>query len=196
MTLRTSTPSALRGVLVLAHRDEPGAEAPLLDRPHDHERDRDQRKHDPIERRAALELERLRPQVELDQVPTPAPVIGATLARMRSTSAKASVTRAKYEPLKPERKRQRADHRADERAGGDAEHEAGPGVDAVARLQDGGDIGAGTEEGRMAEGVLPAIAAEHVPALAHERDQQRDDQEVEHDVRGTTSGTAAAARRR
>src|SRR5262245_10788915 len=36
-------------------------------------------------------------------MPTPAPVIGATLARMRSTSAKARVTSAKYEPFRPER---------------------------------------------------------------------------------------------
>jgi hypothetical protein len=39
----------------------------------------------------------------LIRVPTPAPVIGATLAMMRNTSAKASVTSAKYEPLRPER---------------------------------------------------------------------------------------------
>jgi hypothetical protein len=38
------------------------------------------------------------------KMPTPAPVMGATLARMRSTSANASVTRAKYEPFSPERK--------------------------------------------------------------------------------------------
>jgi hypothetical protein len=36
--------------------------------------------------------------------PTPAPVTGATLAVMRSTSAKASVTSAKYDPLSPARK--------------------------------------------------------------------------------------------
>ncbi len=36
-------------------------------------------------------------------MPTPAPVMGATLAIMRSTSAKASVTSAKYEPFSPER---------------------------------------------------------------------------------------------
>ena len=36
-------------------------------------------------------------------MPTPAPVIGATLATMRSTSAKASVTSAKYELRSPAR---------------------------------------------------------------------------------------------
>ena len=116
-------------------------------------------------------------------MPTPAPVIGATLAMMRSTSAKASVTSAKYEPRRPERKRQRADDGADQRAGRDADREARPGVDAVAHLQDRRHIGAGAEEGRVAERILPAIAAEHVPALPDQRDQQRDDQEVEHDVR-------------
>ena len=37
----------------------------------------------------------------------------------------------------------------------------------------------------MAEGILPAIAAEHVPALPDQRDQQRDDEEIEHDIGGS-----------
>ena len=53
-------------------------------------------------------------------MPTPAPVIGATLATMRSTSAKASVTSAKYEPRRPARKLSAADDAADHRAAGDA----------------------------------------------------------------------------
>ena len=48
-----------------------------------------------------------------------------------------------------------------------------PGVDAVAHLQDRGGVGAGAEERRVAERILPAIAAEQVPALADQRDQQR-----------------------
>ena len=62
-----STPSALGGVLILAHGDEIGAEAAVLDQAHQDQRDSDQRENDPVERRAALELEGLRPQVELDQ---------------------------------------------------------------------------------------------------------------------------------
>ena len=57
-----------------------------------------------------------------------------------------------------------------------------PGVDAVAHLQDRGDIGAGAEERGVAERILPAVAAEHVPALPDQRDQQRHHQEVQHDV--------------
>src|SRR6476661_2712856 len=55
------------GLLVFAHGDEPGAESALLDQPHNEERGGKQRKDDPVERRATLELERLRPQVEGDQ---------------------------------------------------------------------------------------------------------------------------------
>ena len=55
------------GVLVLAHRDQPGAEARALEQLRDHQRDGDQREDDQIEDRAALELERLRAQIELDQ---------------------------------------------------------------------------------------------------------------------------------
>src|SRR5438128_447489 len=51
------------------------------------------------------------------------------------------------------------------------------------QLQDAGGVGGGAEEGRMAERVLPAVAAEHVPALPDQRDQERDDQEIQHDVR-------------
>src|SRR6185437_10278934 len=50
---------------------------------------------------------------------------------------------------------------------------------AVAHLQDGGDIGAGAEEGGVTERVLPAITAEDVPALTGQRDHQRDDKEIE-----------------
>ena len=57
----------LGGILVLAHRHEIGAEAAVLDQAHEDERRADQRKDDPVERRAALELERFRAQVELDQ---------------------------------------------------------------------------------------------------------------------------------
>ena len=67
LTCTTSTPSALAASSFSRTRDEPGAEPSLLDHAHDDERDRDQREDDPIERRAALELERFRPQVERDQ---------------------------------------------------------------------------------------------------------------------------------
>ncbi len=57
----------LGGVLVLAHRDQIGAEAAVLDHADEDDRQADEAENDPVERRAALELERLRPQVELDQ---------------------------------------------------------------------------------------------------------------------------------
>ena len=70
---------------------------------------------------------------------------------------------------------------------------AEPGIEAVAHLQDGGDIGAGAEERGMAERILPAVAAEDVPALAGQRDQQRHHQEVEH--RRSSGTTQRHARR-
>ena len=60
---------------------------------------------------------------------------------------------------------------------------ADPGIDAVAHLQDGGDVGAGAEEGGVAEGILPAIAAQDVPALPGQRDQQRHDEKIQRHVR-------------
>src|ERR1700733_3356208 len=88
-------------------------------------------------------------------MPTPAPVIGATLARSRNTSAKGSVTGEK----------------------------ADPGVDAIAHLENGGDVSAGAEEGGVPEGILAAITADDVPALPGKGDHQRHYQEIEDDVR-------------
>src|SRR5262249_10300892 len=68
--------------------------------------------------------------------------------------------------------------------GGDREGKCNRGVDAVAHLQEGGDVRAGAKEGGTAEGILPAIAAEHVPALPHQCDQQCHDEKIEHDVGG------------
>jgi hypothetical protein len=68
-------------------------------------------------------------------------------------------------------------------AGGNAGEKAEPGVHPVMHLQDGGRIGASAEESRMSEGILTAIAAENVPTLTGERNHQRDNEEIEHDVR-------------
>ena len=54
-------------ILVLAHRDQPHAETRALDQLRYHERYADQRQDDPIERGAALKLERPNAQIELDQ---------------------------------------------------------------------------------------------------------------------------------
>ena len=55
-------------VFVLAHSDQPGAEARALEASRDRKRRHaDKRQDDQIERRSALELERLRARVELDQ---------------------------------------------------------------------------------------------------------------------------------
>src|SRR6185312_14477209 len=82
----------------------------------------------------------------------------------------------------PGAERERADDRADQRAGGDPGGKSRPGIDAVAHLQDRGDIGAGAEKRGMAKRILPAISAKDVPALPRQRRQKRDDEEVERRV--------------
>ena len=83
--------------------------------------------------------------------PTPAPVIGATLAMMRSTSANARVTRREVRAAQAGTKGERTEHGAKRGTGRNAGRKANPRVDAVAHLQDRGDIGAGAEEGGVAE---------------------------------------------
>src|SRR5579885_2420490 len=170
------------GILVLAHRDQPGAEPRMLKLLRNHQRSRDQRENDKVESCTALELERLRAQVELDQNAD----TGAgdrhhacddaqNLGEGQRHQRKIGGAQARTESKSP-------DDRADHAAGGNAGGAAKPGVDAVAHLQNGGDVGAGAEERRMAERVLPAVAADDVPALPGKRDHQRHHEEIEHDV--------------
>ena len=100
-TRTVSTPSGSRGVLVLAHRHQPGAEAAARSACTISSETATQREHDPVEGARLWNWNASGRRSSLISVPTPAPVIGATLAMMRSTSAKASVTSAKYEPRSP-----------------------------------------------------------------------------------------------
>ena len=162
------------GVFVLAHRDQPGAEAGPLEQLRDHQRDRDQREDDPIEHSAAFELERSCVQVELDQGADAGPGdrrdAGDDAQHLgegerHERKIRAAQLSAEHEP---------ADERADRGGGGNAGGKTDPGIDAVAHLQHASDISAGAEEGRVPERVLSTIAAEDVPALPGERDQQCD----------------------
>src|SRR5262249_3862957 len=67
--------------------------------------------------------------------------------------------------------------------GRSARRKTKPGIDAVPHLQDRGDVGARAEEGGMAERILPAVAAENVPALPHQREHERSHEEIKRDVR-------------
>jgi hypothetical protein len=176
------TPERLCGIFVLAQGDEIRAEAAVLDHPGEDQRQPDQCKDDPIERRAALELERLRTQVELDERADAGAGDGGYAGNDPQHFREGERHQRKIGPFQPRSKAQRADHGPDQGACGNTHEEAEPRVDAVVYLQDGGRIGAGAEEGGVTERILPAISAEQVPALAHERDQKRDHQEVEHDV--------------
>src|SRR5215472_14297568 len=149
-------------VLVFAHGDEPGAEPAPFDQPHDDERDGKERHDDPIERRAALELKRLRPQVERDQDADAGTGDGCDTGENAQHLGKRKRDEGEIRALQSGTEGERADGGADQRTAGDPERERNPGVDAVAHLQDGGDMRAGAEEGRMAEGILAAITAEHV----------------------------------
>ena len=57
----------------------------------------------------------------------------------------------KIRALQPGTEAQRADASAHQSAGGNADDEAQPGVDAVSHLQNGGRIGAGAEERGVTE---------------------------------------------
>src|SRR2546430_15705004 len=156
-------------VLIFTHSDKPGAEPALLDQAHDDERNGKERKHDPIERRAALELERLRPQIERNQDADAGTGDGCDAGENAQHLGKRQRDEGEIRALQSGTEGERADCGADQRAAGDPERERGPGVDAVAHWQDGSDIRAGHEEGRMTEGILPAIATEHVPRSEERR---------------------------
>src|SRR5215211_2812518 len=173
-----------RGLLVLTHRDEPGTEPAVLDQTHDDQRHGDQCQGDPIKRRAALELERLRPQVEREQEADAGTGDGSNTRANPQHLGKCESDEGEIRTLQPGTKGEHADDGANHGAAGDPECESEPSIDAVARLQDRRDIGASAEEGGMTEGILPAIAAEHVPALSDQRDQQRDSEEIKDNIGG------------
>ena len=86
-------------------------------------------------------------------------------------------------PAQAVAERERADEGADQRARRHRERAAGPGIEAEAHLQHGADVGAGAEEHRMPEGHLAAVAAEDVPALPEQREEQRGGPEAEPEAR-------------
>ena len=79
---------------------------------------------------------------------------------------------------------QEADDPADECPERDRDRHRRPGIHTVAGLEDRRGIGAGAEECRMAEGGLPGDAAEQVPALRRQRDDQYENDEVQHRIGG------------
>src|SRR5271165_6828685 len=173
-----------RRVLVFAHGDQPNPEPGALYHVHDHERGGEERKHDPIERRAALELERFGSHVELDQQPDASAGDGCNARDNAQDLREGQGDEGKIRAFQPGAETQRADDRAQQRRGCRSQTEGCPGIDAIAYLQDRSDIGAGSEKRGVTEGILAAIAAEHVPALPDECHQQRPNQEIEHDIGG------------
>src|SRR5579885_438916 len=169
-------------VLVLAHRNQPGAEPRALDHLGHQQRKRDQCEHNPIKRRAALKLKRLCAHIELDQRAD----TGAGDRRDAGNNAQHLRESERHEreirAAQAGTEGQRSDDSAGQRTGGDADDEARPSIDAVAHLQDGGDIGTRAEKRGVAERILPAIAAKNVPALPGKCDHQCDDEKVKHYV--------------
>src|SRR5262249_15620314 len=103
---------------------------------------------------------------------------------MRSTSAKASVTSAKYEPRRPERNASAPMTAPTAAPAKIPNAKAGQAFTREAPWREGGNIGAGAKNRRRTEGVRAAVPAEQVPALPDQRDEQREDEEVQHHVRG------------
>src|SRR3954469_20917392 len=62
------------------------------------------------------------------------------------------------------------------------------------QLQDACRVGGGAEKSRVAERILPAVAAEHIPALTDQGDEQCDDQKIQQDVRGGDERNAGEQR--
>src|SRR3569623_2195824 len=168
-----------RRVLVLAHGNQPGAEPSALDRPCDDKRDREQPMDDPVEHGAAFELERRRMQVELDQGTDAGAGDRRDAGKDAQHLGEGERHQCKVRASQACAERQRADDRADQRAGCDPDGESWPGINAVAHLEDRSGIGAGAEERGVTERILPAIAAENVPPLAGQRRQQCYDEEIE-----------------
>ena len=84
----------------------------------------------------------------------------------------------------PSAKHHGANRVAKQRGGDDAKGQRRIGIHAKALLQNGADISAHAEKRGVPEGILPAITAEQIPALRRNRQDQREDQKVQHHIAG------------
>src|SRR6185369_2541378 len=171
-----------RRIFILAHGDQPGAETGALDEPGDHERYANQRENDPVERRAALKLQRPDAQIEFDQRPDTgssdrgdARVNAQHFGKREGHQREVRATQAGAE-------NKSAKCTAQCVAGRDAHRKAEPCVDPISHLQDCCDIGARPEEGCMTERILPAVTAENIPALPGQSDHERHDEKIKCDI--------------
>src|SRR4029079_18154457 len=145
--------------------DEIRGEAAALDHANEDQRYADHAQYDPIERRTALELKGLGAQVQLDQRAETGAIARGDAGDNAQHIDEGERHEREVRALQSGAEAQRADHGADQCARGNTDNESEPRIDAVAHLQNGGDIGAGAEKRRMAERILAAIAAEEIPAL-------------------------------
>src|SRR5215470_5954342 len=141
----------LRGIFIFSHGDQIGAEAAAFDDPHEHHRDADETDDDPVERRPALKLESLGTQIELDERADSGSGDGSYARDNAQHLCKGQRDEGEVRPLQPRTEAQHAYQGSDQRAHGNADAKTQPGVDAIAHLEDSGDVGAGAEERSMAE---------------------------------------------
>ncbi len=177
-----------RRLLVLAHGDQVGAEARALQPARGEQRQADDGDDKEDEEAPIGELQgrEARPQGQEQPGRTPGEVGGIGQDAEHLREGKRHEGEVGAAQARPEA--QIADGEAGERPEADARPERGPGVPAELHLEDRGGVGTGAEEGGVAEGILPAEAAEHVPAQSRERDDERGDEEVEQAARQPEEG--------
>ena len=132
--------------------------------------DRNEREDDIIEDRPALKLERLRAQIELNEKTHTGPGDRRDAGENAQHFGEGERHQRKVGAAQSRAEGKPADDTADRSAGCNAGEKSDPGIDAVVHLQDGGDVGAGAEKGRVPKRILSAVTADDVPALAGERD--------------------------
>ena len=147
-----------------------------------HERYSDQRQDDPIERGAALKLEDPDTQVELDQCAHAGARDRGNACDDAQHFGERESDQREIRAAQAGTKGERAEHGTKHGTSRNADRKANPCVDAIAHLQDRGDVGARAEEGCVAKRILTPIAAENVPSLSGQRDHQCYDEEIERGV--------------
>src|SRR5262249_3746680 len=122
-------------VLVLAQCDQISTEAAVLDDADQNERGADEGENNPVERRAALELKRLRAQVELDQDADTGAGDRCDARQDAQYFGEGKRYKRKVGSLQPGTEGKRADNGTNRRARRDAEQKPEPSVDAVLDLE-------------------------------------------------------------
>ena len=160
------------------------AKAAFLQRQRNHHGNREQHRAQNQKARPIRELQIARTEIEADQQARGTTRDLGRIGEYPQHLRESQRDQREIGTAQPSAKHHGANRVAKQRCGDDAEGQRRIGIHAKALLQNGADISAHAEKRCVPEGILPAITAEQIPPLRRNRQNQRKNQEIQHDITG------------